>query len=99
MIIENANQASLSQVGEDLSNETAIAIMDEVNCTINNLAEGVEEAAYVGTIPTAGIEVIDELTGGDPGSPAKRLKNFVPPVIESISDPVMGIVSPSYRYV
>ena len=54
-----ANQASLSQVGEDISKDTAMAIMDEANCTVNNLTEGVEEDAYVGTIPTAGTIVVD----------------------------------------
>ena len=53
--------------------------------------EGVEEATYIGTIPTAGTEVIDELTSGYPGSPENRLKTFVPPGIETISYPVMEI--------
>ena len=66
-------------------------IMDEVNCTVNNLTEGVEDDAYVGTTPTAGTEVIKDLTGRDPGSQSKRLKDFLPTVIEAISDPVMGI--------
>ena len=42
------------------------------------------------TIPTAIREVIDELTVAGPGSPAKRLKNFVPPDMETISDPVIS---------
>ena len=83
----------LSQVGEDLSKETDMDIMDEVNCTVNNLTEGVEDDAYVGTTPTAGTEVIKDLTGRDPGSQSKRLKDFLPTVIEAISDPVMGIFS------
>ena len=90
LIIGDANQAFLSQAGEDLSKDTAMAIMDELNCTANTSTEGVEEAAYVGKIPTAGMEVIDELTGGDPGSPDKRLKTFVPPGIETISYPVIS---------
>ena len=64
-------------------------IMDGVNLTANASMEGVEEAAYVGKIATAGMEVIDNLTGWDLGSPAKRLKTFVPKCIETISDPVM----------
>ena len=54
-------------------------IMEEVNRTTNTLTERVEKVAYVGTISTAITEVIDELTGGDPGYPDKRLKTFVPP--------------------
>ena len=46
-------------------------IMEEANCTSNNSTEGVEEAAYVGTIRTAGIEVIDKLTSAEPGYLAK----------------------------
>ena len=33
---------------------------------------------------------MDELACGDPGSPAKGIKKFVPPEIETISDPVMA---------
>ena len=66
-----------------------MAIMDEVNRTANNSTEVVEEDAYVRTITTAGTEVIDELTVADPGSTAKRLKIFVPPDMETISDPVI----------
>ena len=73
----------------NLSKDTARAIMDKVNLITNTSKEGVAEAAYVSTIPTAGIEVIDNLIGGDPGSPAKRLKTFVPPGIEIFSYPVM----------
>ena len=40
-----------------------------MNHTANTLEEGVEESFYVGTIPTVGAEVIDKLTGRDPGSP------------------------------
>ena len=54
LIIGYANKAFISQLGEDLSNETAIDIMDEVNRTANNSIDGVEEYAYIGTIPTAG---------------------------------------------
>ena len=47
-------------------------------------------SAYGGTIrgeiPAARMEVIDKLTGGDPGSPSKRLKTFVLPGIETILD-------------
>ena len=57
-------------------------IMDEVNRTANILIEGVEEAAYVGTIQTSWLE-------GIRSSPEKRLKTFVPPGIEYISYPVM----------
>ena len=60
-----------------------------MNCTANTSTEGFEEADYVGIIPTAGTEVIDELTGGVPGSPANRLKTFLTPDIETISDPVI----------
>ena len=67
-----------------------MAIMDEVNCTANTSTEVVEEAAYIGTIPTSGTEVIYELTRGDPGSPVKQIKTFVPPGMETISDPVMA---------
>ena len=64
-------------------------IMDGVNLTANASMEGFEEASYVGKIATAGMEVIENLTGWDLGSPAKRLKTFLPPGIETISDPVM----------
>ena len=69
-IIGDANQAFLSQVGEDLYKETTMVIMEEVNRTANTSTEGVEEAAYVRMIPTAGMEVVDDLTGADPFSPA-----------------------------
>ena len=59
LIIGHAKQAFLSQVGEDLSKDTFLAIMEELNRTANTSTEGVEEADYVGTIPTAGMEVID----------------------------------------
>ena len=88
-IIGDANQAFISPVGGDLPKDTDMDIMDEVNRTANTSTEGFEEAAYSGTTPTAGTEVIDKLTGGEPGSPEKRLKTFVPPRIETISDPVM----------
>ena len=67
-----------------------MAIMDEVNRTANNSTEVVEEYAFVGTIPTAGTEVIEKLNGGDLGYPDKRLKTFVPPGKETISDPVIA---------
>ena len=54
------NQAFLSQVGENLSKDIDMAIMDKVNRTMNTSAGGVEEAAYVGKIPTSGTEVIYE---------------------------------------
>ena len=73
------NKAFISQLGEDLSKDIAMDIMDGVNHTTNTPTEGVEEDAYVGTIPTSGTEVIDELICGDPGSQAKRLKTSVPP--------------------
>ena len=76
LIIGDSNQAFLSQVLEELSKDTYTDIMEDVNCTANTSTEGVEEAAYVGTIPTKGTEVIDKLTGADPGSPAKRAKTF-----------------------
>ena len=41
-------------------------------------------------IPTSGTEVIEELTGAEPVSPAKRMKNFVPPDMETISYPVIS---------
>ena len=89
LIIGDANRAFLSQVGEDLSKDTAMAIMEEVNRTANTSTEGVEEAAYVGTTPTEGTEVIDELTSADPGSTAKRLKTFAPSYMDNISDPII----------
>ena len=67
-----------------------MAIMDEVNRATDTSKYGVGEATYVGTIPTAGTKVIDELTGGELGSTAKRLKIFAAPGIEIISDPVMA---------
>ena len=67
-----------------------MAIMEEVNHTANTSMEGVEEATYVGTIPTAGTEVIDELNGAEPGSPAKRVKTFVITDIDTISDPIIS---------
>ena len=55
-----------------------MAIMEEVNRTANTSMEGVEEAAYVGKIPTSETEVIDKLTGADPGSPAIiKMKDFL----------------------
>ena len=90
MIIGDANQAFLSQVGEDLSKYTSTAIMNKVNHTANNSTEVVEEAAYGRTISTSGTEVIDQFTGADLGSPCKRLKIFVPPDMETILDPVIS---------
>ena len=84
LIIGDANQAFLSQIGEYLSKDTTMAIMEKLNRTVNTSTEGVEEAAYIGTIPTAGKEVIDEFTGGDPVYPAKRLITFLPPDMETI---------------
>ena len=89
LIIGDENQAFLSQVGENLSKDTAMAIMDEVNRTKNNSTEEVEEDSYVRTIPTVGTEVTEKLTSGDPGYPDKRLKTFVPPDMETISDPLI----------
>ena len=59
-------------------------ITDEVNRNTNTSTKGVEEAAYIGTIYTLGMEVIDELTDGDPGYPYKRLKTSVTPGMETI---------------
>ena len=84
LITEDVNQAFLSQVGEDLSKDTAMAIMEEVKHITNTSTEGFEEADYVGTISTAGTEVIYELTGADPCYPAKGLKTFVPQYMETI---------------
>ena len=67
-----------------------MAIIEEVNHTVNTSTEGVEEAAYSGTTPKSGTGVMDKLTGAYPGSPAKRLKTFVPPDMETISDPVIS---------
>ena len=67
-----------------------MAIMEEVKSTANTSTEGVVEDVYVGTIPTSGTEVIDEFTGGDPGYRDKRLKTFVPPDMETMSDPVIS---------
>ena len=72
-------------------------IIDEVNFTLNNPRKGFEEADYVGMIPTSVTEVIDELTGGDPGSQVKRLKTFVPPGIETISDQVVAKFIPKLQ--
>ena len=74
LIIVDANKAFLLQVGEDLSNYITMAIMDKLNRTVNTSTEGVEKAAYVGTISTARTDGIDKLTGAELGSPAKRLK-------------------------
>ena len=74
-----------------LYKDTAMAIMEEVNRTADTSTEVVEEAAYVGTIPTSGTEVIDKFTGVDPGYPAKRLKTCVPPDMETILDPVISM--------
>ena len=60
LIIGDINQAFLSQVGEDLSKDTAMVITEKVNRTANTSAGGVEEAAYVRKIPESGTEVIDE---------------------------------------
>ena len=90
LIIGYTNQAFLSRVGEELSKDTVITIMEEVNRTKNTSAEGVEEAAYARTIPTAVTEARNKLTGAEPGYPAKRLKTFVPPDMDTISDPVIS---------
>ena len=67
-----------------------MAIMDEVNRNANTSTEVVEDSAYFSTIYTAGTEVIDELTVSESGSPAKRLKTFVPPDMKTISDPLIS---------
>ena len=59
LIIGDSNQAFLSKVVEDLSKDTAMDIMEEVNRTANTSTERIDEAAYVVTIPTAGTEVIN----------------------------------------
>ena len=41
-------------------------------------------------IPTSATDVIDELTSTDPGSTDKRLKKFVLPDMETISDPLLS---------
>ena len=70
------NQVFLLYIGEDLSRDNSMDSMREVNSTAKFLTEGVEDAAYVSNIPTAGTEVIAELTGGDSGSTAKRMKKY-----------------------
>ena len=35
LTIGDANEDFLSQLGDDLSKDTVIAIMDKVNCTVN----------------------------------------------------------------
>ena len=89
LIIVDSNKLFLSQVGENRSKYTDMDIMDKVKLTANTSIEGFEEAASVGTIPTAVTYDMEKLTGLDPGSPEKRLKTFLPPGIETISDPVM----------
>ena len=79
LTIRDVNHEFISPVGEDLSNNTAMDIMDKVNCITNNSTEYFEEAAYVGKIATSGTEVIDKLACRYPGSSEKRLKTFVPP--------------------
>ena len=83
-IIGDTNQAFLRKVGEDLSKDTAMDIMEGVNLNENTSTEGFEEADYVGKIPTAVTAVINELTGADPGSTAKGMKTFVTPDMETI---------------
>ena len=53
LMIGDSNHKFISQVVEYVSKDTTMAIMDEVNRTKNTLTEGVEEAAYVGTIQTS----------------------------------------------
>ena len=89
-IIRDENYAFLFHVGEDLSKDTAMYIVYVVTRTANASMEGVDETAYVGTILTAGMEVIENMNGEDPGNPSKRLKTFVPKCIENISDPVIA---------
>ena len=79
LTIVDANQEFLSQVGEDLSKDTSMDIMDKENHTANTSTELFEEVAYVVTITTTGTEVIYELVCGGPGSSEKILKTFVPP--------------------
>ena len=52
--------------------------------------EGVEYSANIGMISTAETEVIGKLTSVDPGSPAKRMKTFLPQNMVTISDPVIS---------
>ena len=68
LIIGYENQEFLSQVLEYLSKDIDMAIMEKVNHTKTTSTEGVEEDTYIGTIPTAGTEVIDNMTGGYPSS-------------------------------
>ena len=51
LIIGDANQAFLSQVGEDLSKDTAMAIMEEVNRTANTSTEGLRRLLTSGRPP------------------------------------------------
>ena len=86
----DANQEFISQVGEDISKVTAMAIMYEVNRIVNNDTEGFEEADCIEKIETTGTDVIYELVCGDIGSSVKILRTFVPPKIETIADPVIA---------
>ena len=89
LTIGDENQMFILHVGEDLSKDTAMAIMNEVNRTTNTSTDEFEEAAYVGTLSKDGTKVMDELSCGDIGSPSKRLKTVAPPEIETIADTVM----------
>ena len=59
LIIGDANHGFLSQVGEEMSKDNDMAIMEEVKRTMNTSTEEVEEDAYFRTTPRAGTEVID----------------------------------------
>ena len=68
LTIGDVNKEFISQVGDDLSKDTATTIMDEVNQNANNSTERFDEAAYVKPISTTGKEVIDKLVCGYKGS-------------------------------
>ena len=74
-------------------------IMEEVNRTANTSTEGVEEADYIGKIPTAGTDVMDELTGAEPGSTDKRQKNLCLQIWRPFKILYYQGLSPSYRYI
>ena len=64
LTIGDANKAFLSHVVEDLPKDTAMDIMYEVNYTTNTSTEKFEDADYVGTIATAGTELMDYMEWG-----------------------------------
>ena len=58
LTIVDANQAFLSQVGEDISKDTSMDIMEKVNRTANTYTEVFDEASYIVTIAKTVTEVI-----------------------------------------